>query len=182
MYFMWFGAPILCFQILLVQKQWIWRWLDLPWWALSIPKWEGPFNWFRLCQAFEDSWAGNRGNSEFGIRMGEVVPWYLQPFYIHFWHQIWGETICEMSTVPWSHSQRQASSALDAFLFRRAAHAATGSSAAMLAKELYVVPRVVRAAAKCARPFCLKSAPVLWGQTAKMLRKFEVKGFHHPKW
>ena len=83
-YFMWFGAPFVCFQILLVQKQWTWRWLDLPWWALSIPKWEARLNWFRLCQAFEDSWAGNRGNSEFGIRMGEVVPWYLQPFYSHF--------------------------------------------------------------------------------------------------
>lgn len=128
--------------------------LEMTWpsqWYFSLmdvehPKMRSPLNWFRLCQAFEDSWAGNRGcrNSH-----GEVVPWYLHP---DFFSTKFGVKRKKWIDESLFRHPRQASSALDAFLFRRAAHAATGRSAAMLAKELYVVPRVVRAAAKCARP------------------------------
>lgn len=94
---MWFGAPFVCFQILLVQKQWTWRWLDLPWWALSIPKWEARLNWFRLCQAFEDSWAGNRGcrNLEFAWGGGTLIFTSIHPVFFLApnlgWNYLWDE-------------------------------------------------------------------------------------------
>ena len=152
MYFMWFGAPILCFQILQCRSSGSGDDLTFPdgRWASQNERahWIDSDYVRRLKIAEQAVEGAGIRNSHGGG--GTLI---FTSFYIHFWHQIWGETICEVNRwVPWSHPQRQASSALDAFLFRRAAHAATGSSAATLAKELRVVPRVVRAAAKCARP------------------------------